>query len=70
MFLKFNIMDKGETNSFKQFFNLLRKGDPLVIHDEGEKPKSEKIELGIKAVQGHVFVPTLLSAPMLTKGHG
>ena len=42
----------------------------MVIHDGGDKPKSEKIELGIKAIQGHVFAPTLLSAPMLTKGHG
>lgn len=63
-------MKKQNTNEFLDFYNLLKKGDPLVVHDSKDKPKTPEIVLGIKAIQGHVFAPSLMSAPMLTKGHG
>ena len=61
---------QNQSNDFLDFFNLLKKGDPLVIHDSKDKPKTPEIELGIKGIQGHVFAPSIMSAPMLTKGHG
>ena len=41
---------QSATNEFLDFFNLLKKGDPLLIHDSNDKPKSEKIELGIRGI--------------------
>jgi hypothetical protein len=40
-----------------------------VINDE-DSPKSDKILLGIKAVKGHIFIPSVLSNPVYLKGHG
>ena len=46
----------------------MKKGDPLIFHDHANK--SEKINLGVKSISGHVFIPSIASAPFLFKGHG
>lgn len=39
-----------DTADLLKYLDFLNKGDPLVIHDADDKPKTEQIKLGIKAI--------------------
>ena len=51
------------------FVDLLRKGDPLVVHTEN-KDLTEELKTGAQALEHHVFFPTLASMPFAADGHG
>ena len=43
-------------------------GDPLKIHGT-KSNKSEKIQLGIRAIEGHVYAPPAITVPLMFGGH-
>jgi hypothetical protein len=52
------------------FFSYLKNGDPLIINDNIEyNDKDENLKIGIKAIEGNFFMPSLFSAPHLFHGH-
>lgn len=52
------------------FVNLMRKGDPLIIHDYKTKQLCEEQKVGCQAIENHVFYPTNSTMPVAWKGHG
>ena len=40
---------------FKEFFSLMKKGDPLMIHCDHEKELSDQLKIGARAIENHIF---------------
>ena len=57
-------------NDIGQYFNLLKNGDPLKVYIEDGKPIADELEIGVKALENHVFFPSVTTMPAAIDGHG
>ena len=39
-------------------------------YDQDSSEKDESLKLGIQAIKGNIFIPSMISAPHLLNGHG
>ena len=57
-------------DDLSSFVDLLRKGDPLVVHTDNKDDLTEELKTGVQALEHHVFFPTVASMPFAADGHG